>query len=223
MTTGPPGPRLRDRLFHADPYAGFDATRRPVDLQGWGSTHPVFAEVIDKVRPRLVVEVGSWKGASAVTMAAAAKAIALADIEILCVDTWVGSAEHWLVRDNPRFYPSLAVEHGQPTLYRQFLTNIVRSGHADIVTPFPVPSITAAEVLRALKVTADAVYLDAGHGYEDVRADIASWWPLVRPGGILFGDDFSRAWPGLMKAVLEHAARNKRGLERQDQKWLMKK
>lgn len=36
----------------------------------------------------------------------------------------------------------------------------------------------------------DFAYIDAGHDLESVRADIAAWRPLVRPGGILAGHDY---------------------------------
>jgi hypothetical protein len=40
-----------------------------LDLQGWASTHPIFEKTIETLRPELIVEVGTWKGASAVHMA----------------------------------------------------------------------------------------------------------------------------------------------------------
>jgi hypothetical protein len=36
----------------------------------------------------------------------------------------------------------------------------------------------------------DFVYLDADHTYEGITADLASWWPKVRVGGILSGHDY---------------------------------
>lgn len=36
----------------------------------------------------------------------------------------------------------------------------------------------------------DWVYLDADHSYDAVKADIAAWLPLIRPGGVLAGHDF---------------------------------
>lgn len=36
----------------------------------------------------------------------------------------------------------------------------------------------------------DFVYLDGDHTYEGVAADIASWWPKVRRGGVLAGHDY---------------------------------
>lgn len=36
----------------------------------------------------------------------------------------------------------------------------------------------------------DFVYLDANHAYEAVRDDLAAWWPKVKRGGMLAGDDY---------------------------------
>ncbi len=52
----------------------------------------------------------------------------------------------------------------------------------------------------------DFVYIDAGHGYEDVKRDIADWWPLLSDRGILAGHDYDHTHPGVMQAVDEFAA-----------------
>jgi predicted O-methyltransferase YrrM len=49
----------------------------------------------------------------------------------------------------------------------------------------------------------DAVFIDAGHDYENVAADIDAWRPKVRSGGILAGHDFSLRFPGVIRAVKE--------------------
>lgn len=36
----------------------------------------------------------------------------------------------------------------------------------------------------------DWVYIDAGHDYENSKADFEAWWPKVRPGGLFSGDDY---------------------------------
>ena len=36
----------------------------------------------------------------------------------------------------------------------------------------------------------DWIYIDALHTYEAVRQDLAAWWPKLRPGGLISGDDF---------------------------------
>lgn len=36
----------------------------------------------------------------------------------------------------------------------------------------------------------DFVYIDAGHSFEEVKADYEAWLPKVRPGGIISGHDY---------------------------------
>jgi len=36
----------------------------------------------------------------------------------------------------------------------------------------------------------DFVYIDAGHDYENVMKDLTAWFPKVRKGGLICGDDF---------------------------------
>ena len=50
---------------------------------------------------------------------------------------------------------------------------------------------TSLEALRAFEdESLDFVYLDANHAYEAVRSDLEGWWPKVRVGGMLAGDDY---------------------------------
>lgn len=39
----------------------------------------------------------------------------------------------------------------------------------------------------------DFVYIDGDHSYEAVIDDLNSWYPKVKPGGILAGDDYIRS------------------------------
>jgi hypothetical protein len=54
-----------------------------------------------------------------------------------------------------------------------------------------------------LSISADLIYLDAAHSYHEVLADIRAFWPLVRQGGVMFGDDFEVTWPGVIRIVHE--------------------
>jgi hypothetical protein len=53
----------------------------------------------------------------------------------------------------------------------------------------------------------DWVYIDAGHDYENVRADLNAWWPVVSENGILAGHDFTpqNEHAGVIPAVTEFA------------------
>jgi predicted O-methyltransferase YrrM len=57
----------------------------------------------------------------------------------------------------------------------------------------------------------DWVYIDADHSYEGVRDDLESYFPLVKPGGFLAGDDYGHvgSWfgEGVTRAVDEFSGR----------------
>jgi predicted O-methyltransferase YrrM len=43
------------------------------------------------------------------------------------------------------------------------------------------------------------IFLDGDHRFENVKQELASFWPLVREGGLLVGDDYD--WPDVKNAV----------------------
>lgn len=54
--------------------------------------------------------------------------------------------------------------------------------------------------------TFDAVFVDGDHRFEAVLDDLRVWWPKVRPGGSVLGDDYQRgsvaaAWEEFMDSV----------------------
>lgn len=176
---------------HANsPYEGFPLEQYPLNLNGWHSDDPVFEQLIKEVRPQTIVEVGSWLGCSALHLASLLKKHGLGDSRVMCVDHWLGSLEFWTRRDDPLRYGQLRCEWGYPTAYRQFVANVLHKGHDDIIIPFPNTSTTAAKWFCLADFAADMVYIDGGHEYDDVLADMESWWPLVRSGGVMLGDDW---------------------------------
>lgn len=169
---------------------GFISSAYPVDVSGWGSDSAIFGELIEAVRPRLIIEVGTWKGASALHMARCCDDLGL-DTKIICVDTWLGAREFWTDTSDPTRYGSLLRIYGWPNVYYQFLANVVRAGQQDRIYPFPQTSLIAGRLLQAWSVQADLIYIDGSHDHDDVFADMRLYWPLVRKGGVLFGDDYT--------------------------------
>ncbi|WHU04029.1 CmcI family methyltransferase [Sphingomonas sp. NIBR02145] len=205
-------------LFHqVSPYEGFDPSAWPADVQGWGSEDPVFLEVMSKVKPKLIVEVGSWKGASAIHMARMAKALRL-DCRIICVDTWLGSPEHALGQ-RPEWRESLQFRHGFPQLYFTFLANVVRAGVADRIVPLANSSDNAALILAARNVAPDLIYIDGAHEEDPVYRDLHNYWRLLAPGGALIGDDFG--WEGVRRAAERFAAETGLEIDARGEKFIL--
>lgn len=184
-----------------DIYDGFEPW--PLNVYGWHSDAPIFRRLIEETRPKQVLEVGSWVGASAIHMAECAKAAGL-DTKILCVDSFSGAPEFWTkyAGEPDR---DLKLKHGYPQIYFQFLSNVVHSGFASTILPFPVPSSIGLRVLREKGFKADLIYVDASHEKEDVAHDLRGCYPLLpKTGGVIFGDDWS--WPGGLKDAVKDFA-----------------
>ena len=57
------------------------------------------------------------------------------------------------------------------------------------------------------KIVPDFVYIDANHKYTSVKQDIAEWWSILKPGGVLAGHDYIEG-EGVVPAVDEFVAAN---------------
>ncbi len=134
---------------------------------------------------------------------------------LICVDAW---------RFNPQAKDIL--NHEQPTLEQVYV------GYMERMVPYAhrhqtmrMLSVDAAKVLRDAEAQFDCVYLDAGHDYDNIHADIEAWWPLVKAGGMFAGHDYLNAtvadgYPadfGVKQAVDEFVAREKLDLHVTDE------
>jgi hypothetical protein len=212
--------KVRPLLHRIDPSESFDPSAWPDDAAGWGSDSPAFGELIEELRPSRILEVGTWKGGSALNLAGHLQRLGL-DAEILCVDTWLGALEMWTDLDDPLRHGALGLRHGYPTLYYRFLANVCRAGHQGRITPLPLPSVTAAQWFALHGVKAEMIYIDASHEEEDVYQDLVSYWDLVRAGGVLFGDDWG--WDGVRLAVQRFAGEQGIDIRHRHDKWELRK
>ena len=207
------------KLHGNDVYEGFDPNPYADDVQGWNSEHPLLQEVIRVKKPSLVIEVGVWKGASAIFMAEQLRTAKLSST-VIGVDTFLGSVSH-LTRPESR--ASLMSRHGWPQLYYQFMANVVRRDLQDYICPFAQTSETAFQYFAQLNLRPEVVHIDAAHDYESVSRDITNFFSLLAPGGALVGDDFSAEWPEVIWAATEFAKRNRLALQQLRGKFLIQK
>lgn len=209
--------------FEHKPFAGLEL--RDKDLQGWGPGADAYQKWTKHAHAKVIVEVGVWKGSSTIHLANWLKF--RQNGVLFAVDTWLGALEFWNRRVSHGAYDAtrdLKWINGYPSVYLTFMSNIVHAELQDYVVPFPVSSRLAAEFFAEKALQADFIHIDAAHEYEDVREDIKLWWPLVRPCGILMGDDYTDAWPGVMRAANEFAGNHSLKLfVEQSIKWVVQK
>ena len=88
--------------------------------------------------------------------------------------------------------------------YQECLEHI--KGCEDRVTILRMLSTEAAELVQDESLS--FCYIDCNHRYEDISVDLPTWWPKVKPGGILAGHDFLAMELGVNRAVKEFAAKH---------------
>jgi hypothetical protein len=209
---------LMQAIHGGDIYRGFDFGVFPCDLRGWGGDSPAFGELIKEVRPSLVIEVGTWKGASAVSMAEAAEREGLST-KIVCVDTWLGALEFRMDLADAERFGALECRHGYPQVYYRFLANICHRGQQQRIVPFPMDSASAALWFMSHGVKAGLIYIDASHEEEAVYQDLVDYQQLLAPDGKIFGDDWD--WAGVRAAVSTFARDRRLAITHCHDKWVL--
>jgi hypothetical protein len=124
-------------------------------------------------------------------------------IRLLAVDVWEKIGD----RLNGRQYKPGALGGFREDLRAarmKFERWVAELGFGDHVEILQASSLEAAGALPDASL--DLVFLDADHGYDEVRQDLAAWAPKLRPGRLLAGDDWDAGrWPGVVQAVEELA------------------
>ena len=145
-----------------------------------------------------IAELGSWFGNSSNCLASKLKRCNK-KFKLVCVDTWLGSPEHFL---QPDFYkPLLKLKNGYPQIYFDFLNTVKVFQNEDVIIPFINTTTAFLNVSRAFNLKYDYIVVDASHQYEDVLNDLNIAFELIKDGGFIYGDDYP--WPGVNKAVIE--------------------
>jgi Methyltransferase domain len=121
-----------------------------------------------------VVEIGSFRGRSAIVLARAGASV-------VAIDPHAGND-----RGPQEIHGS--ADEGQAD-HEAFMANLRRAGVEDAVRHVRQPS---QEALGAVEGEIDLLYVDGAHRFAPARDDIARWGARVRPGGrMLVHDSFS--------------------------------
>jgi hypothetical protein len=163
----------------------------PADIEGWLTDAQ--ADRLRDAAQRLeggatVVEIGSFRGKSAVVLAAAVPPGA----RVVCIDPHLGS---------DRGPQEIAADHerGEDD-YEAFHANLARHGATGVVEHVRALS---SDALDAVDGPVDLLYVDGAHRFGPAGDDLLRWGARVRPDGtMLVHDSFSSI--GVTLALLRH-------------------
>ena len=154
----------------------------------WFTRHtPTWIQILEKEKPRKILEIGSFEGRSASWLIEHATQAAGEEIELVCVDTWGGGAEHKADGELPT---------AMPEVERRFDHNIevarAKAPHNSVVAKFKGLSSNALAHLMASGKTRhfDLIYIDGSHQAPDVLTDAVMAFCLLKVGGVMIFDDY---------------------------------
>ena len=175
-----------NHLFPGHPFFG-GAT---AGIQGERVRHFFMSAAVSlaaKETPSLsILEIGSWTGSSTMTWAQALDSYCIDQGRILCVDPWLPYFSDKQLQQDAN-YQLMANMSGLEITYNLFLHNtkfVPQGVKIDHMRGFSV------DILPYLKEKSfDMVYIDGDHAYENALYDIVMAKKLVKPGGLICGDD----------------------------------
>ena len=177
--------RLAEALLEGRPYFG-PALR---SLQGLAVRHKYILPVVKTLERKgriEILEVGSWAGASAISWASALKKLGLRG-HVTCVDPWLPYFDLETESTSAGHYARMNQAAESGAIRRLFDHNVAAAGFCEIIV---AKTGKSSEVLPGLASQSyDIVYLDGSHIFEDVLFDLREAKRLIRPGGIICGDD----------------------------------
>lgn len=149
-------------------------------VEGW-MTDEQARRLFERARalapPATIVEIGSYRGRSAIVLASGA-----ADgVQVVAIDPHAGND-----RGPQQIEGSSAEGDADNAAFRE---NLSRAGVAERVTHVRLPS---QDALAEVSGQVELLYVDGAHRYAPARDDIARWGARVAPGGtLLIHDSFS--------------------------------
>lgn len=158
-----------------------------------------------------VLEIGTWAGSSASVWGKAVKGKGV----VICIDTWEYMNLEKLM--DPNSWKKTVKAYKKNHILNLFLHNIKTEGLEHVIYPIKAPSEVVSRFLKPESF--DFIYFDTGYDYEKVMRDLKEYYPLLKKGGVLGGDDFDTSHEYKKKAINDFLGR----VEVNDGFWTYKK
>lgn len=168
-----------------------DALKEAEQIEGWMWPQELAWLSRTASQQQSVVEIGSWKGKSTYAICSGTTG------NVYAVDRW-NWRETGHDEQGKHYEMTDPAEDTPPDVYRDFVANVVDK--------FPNVLAVCKDSVEAAKTLPDAdmVFIDGGHDYEQVKADIQAWLPKTKR--LICGHDYSLDDPahaGVVRAVNE--------------------
>lgn len=143
-----------------------------VTRSSWVQHVPFGMFLVDILKPKVIVELGTYYGVSYCAFCQAVKYLKL-DTKCYAIDTWQGDSHGGVYGD--AVFKDLKLHHD--SLYSSF-SSLVKSIFDDALIHF-----SDGEV--------DLLHIDGFHTYEAVKNDFFSWLPKMSKGGVIILHDIN--------------------------------
>ncbi|WP_411722619.1 class I SAM-dependent methyltransferase [Mycetocola sp.] len=171
-------------------------------VTAWLEHAPFAYWLMDAIRPRVVVELGTHFGYSYFVFCEAVVRLGL-ETRTFALDSWEGD-------DQAGIYDETVYEFVSRTNERQY------AGFSSLLRGYFDESLD-----KVADGTIDLLHIDGRHGYEDVRHDFESWLPKLSPRAVVLFHDIAehqegfgvwRLWDELSKKYPSFAFDHAHGL-----------
>ena len=168
-----------------------------------------------------VIEVGSYLGKSTSYIAlgckiASKKGVYTIDLFPGADDWYLGNDGYYHIHGSGYSLAKARYDERSTFIYKGGYQNTLdlfkdimhKVGLKDVITPFKGTSSAFAESIQS-GTKFRMIFIDADHSYEGVSRDIFSLVNLLIDDGIFCFHDYSKGFPGVLKAVNEHIISSK--------------
>ena len=159
-----------------------------LDIPGWFNMHDAYMNLVKYCEDGDdIVEIGCFAGRSTRFLCDALELSGKHDVKVHVIDTFEGSGmEHATVNLNS-MYDDFMRNLSDHIEQERVIVNVNKSDNSNIINSFADKSVFG-------------VIVDGAHTMEAVQDDIINWWPKIKDGGIMVGDDVD--WESVKQGAL---------------------
>jgi len=148
------------------------------NIHGWFSYEHIYKDMVKQASDGdLFVEIGSFKGKSTAFMCVEI-ANSLKNIKFDCIDPMVPLSHYEVSAQN------------QPEEWKDYNVESFKERLKPVEKYYTLHQMTSAEAAKLYNdKSIDFLMIDGDHAYEAIKQDITNFFPKIRSGGLIAGDD----------------------------------